>query len=463
MKDVIAARHGTKRPAVGGVTQQAHIKARKRGSRGKTTGKANTESDVSGDNHSDTETVYSYSSLSVNVNVDSDVGLYSDDVSVSRSKMSDFSSSLDVDGDNDTSLYGEDVSTPKLSDYEMPQHANVVGVGVENVSSSLDLDADTDTDTDTDTSLYGENDATAPKSPDNATSVATPVEYVSSPLVTTPKPPDKKTAVSATVENVSSSLDWDADTDTLLYGENDVPTPKLSDNEMLEAAPDGQKHILIEAEIDSEASQDESTPRVVTRTQALPSADSDKDVTQTQALPSADADEDAIILPNSLSKFPPRHYAPFYVKEYPTNIGAQYWSDEIPDPVFPEPRDTNFKLLYANWKGKFKNMLKYGEDYVKYQTFFKSGAPETTDEDLITAKIGTHTVTNKDLKTLAPGTWLNDAIIDRTTDLLASMCAEYNVTKKTDGKVAVFDSRFTALIIEHPTNSDPPYMVRKFI
>jgi hypothetical protein len=107
MKDAIDARHGIKRPAVGGVSKRARIKARKRGSRGKTTAKANTESDVSGDNDSNTETVYYYSSL--DVDGDSDVGLYSDDVSVSRSKMSDVSSWLDVDGDNDTSLYGEDV------------------------------------------------------------------------------------------------------------------------------------------------------------------------------------------------------------------------------------------------------------------------------------------------------------------------------------------------------------------
>jgi hypothetical protein len=126
MKDVIAARHGIKRPAAGGATKWARIKARKRGSRGKTTGKANTASDVSGDDDSDTEMVYSYSLLDVDSY--SDVGLYSDDVSVSRSKMSDFASFLDVDGDNDTSLYGEDVSTPKLSDHEMPQHVNVVGV-----------------------------------------------------------------------------------------------------------------------------------------------------------------------------------------------------------------------------------------------------------------------------------------------------------------------------------------------
>jgi hypothetical protein len=99
----------------------------------------------------------------------------------------------------------------------------------------------------------------------------------------------------------------DANTDSALYGENDVPTPKLSDNETSEAAPDGEKHILIKAEIDSEASQDESTPRVVT---------------QTQALPSADADKDAIILPNPPSRLPLRHYAPFFVKDYPTKIGA---------------------------------------------------------------------------------------------------------------------------------------------
>jgi hypothetical protein len=285
--------------------------------------------------------------------------------------------------------------------------AHTAGGNVENVYPLLNLDADTDTNT----ALYGEHD------------------------VTTRKPPDSETPVAAPVENLSLSLDLDADTNTALYSENDVPTPKLSDNETSEAAPDGQKHILIEAEINSEASQDDSTPMVVT---------------QTQALLSADADDDAIILPNPPSRLPLRHYTPFYVKDYPTNIGAQYWLDEILYPVFPVPRDTNFKPPYANWEGKFKKMLKYGEDYVKYQFFSKSGAPEKTDKDLITAKIGTHTVTIKDLKTLAPGTWLNDTIINRTTDLLASMCAEYNVTKKTDRKVAVFDSRFTSLIIEKP-------------
>jgi hypothetical protein len=85
------------------------------------------------------------------------------------------------------------------------------------------------------------------------------------------------------------------------------------------------------------ASHDESTPRVVMQTQALPPADADEDliealpladgdndVTQTQAVPLADIGEDAIVIPNPPSKLPPRDYTPFYVKEYPTNKGAQY-------------------------------------------------------------------------------------------------------------------------------------------
>jgi hypothetical protein len=87
--------------------------------------------------------------------------------------------------------------------------------------------------------------------------------------------------------------------------------------------------------------------------------------------------------------------------------------------------------------------------------FFDPEAPKRPDEDLVTAKIGIHTVTIKDLMSLAPGTCLNDTIIDRTSDLLASKSAEYNALKKTDRKVAVVDSRFTSLIIEQPSNSDP--------
>jgi hypothetical protein len=123
-----------------------------------------------------------------------------------------------------------------------------VAAPVESVSLSNDLDADTDP------LLYGANDVPTPKPPDNKTPVATPVEYVSLSLVMTPKSPDNKTAVASPVENVSLSIDVDADTDRSLYGTKDVPTPNLSDNETPEAAPDGQKRILIEAEINSVAS-----------------------------------------------------------------------------------------------------------------------------------------------------------------------------------------------------------------
>jgi hypothetical protein len=279
MRNAIAARHGTKRPAVGGVT--ARSKAHKRGSRGKNIRKSNTGSGVSSDDDSDTETVYSYSSQSG----DSNDGLPGEDASVWSSKMPDYPSSPDVDGDNDTSLYGENVLTPKLSDHEKsldldantdpllygdnvvrtnvtslatpieyvssslvttpkpPDNKTAVAAPVESVSSSNNLDADTDP------SLYGANDVPTLKPPDNKTSLATPVKYVSSSLATTPKSPDNKTAVTSPVENVSSYIDVDADTDRSLYGTKDVPTPNLSDNETPEAAPDGQKHILIEAEI----------------------------------------------------------------------------------------------------------------------------------------------------------------------------------------------------------------------
>jgi hypothetical protein len=86
---------------------------------------------------------------------------------------------------------------------------------------------------------------------------------------------------------------------------------------------------------------------------------------------------------------------------------------------------------------------------------FNPKAPEPPDEDLITAQIGIHTVTIKDLTSLGPGKWMNDVVIDRMTDLLASKSAKYNATKGIDRKVAVFDSRFTSLIIESPNNSDP--------
>jgi hypothetical protein len=227
----------------------------------------------------------------------------------------------------------------------------------------------------------------------------------------------------------------------------------MSVNEATESAPDGQKHILIEDEIDRVASHGESTPRVVTQTQQ---ADATTQVVP-QAVPPVDVGEDAIVVPNLESNLILREYTPRYVKDYPTIKGTQYWSDEIPDPAFPVLQETHFKPPYSNWKGRFKNMFKHGGDAyrAKYNKCFQSPAVDTYHENLITAKIGVNAVRIKDLKSLAPQEWLNDTIIDHMTARLSSIWAEYNAKKKTPVKVAVFDSRFATLIIEHPTNSDP--------
>jgi hypothetical protein len=328
---------------------------------------------------SDTETSHSHSSQ----HGEGNLGLPDEDASVSSSKVSDYPSSLDVKAEHDASLYVGDVPTPKLSDHE-----KLLDLDSENASSLVDVDAVSDP------SLYATKDK-------------------SSSPVTTPKSPDNKTAGASS----SSSIDVNVVSDPSVYGTKDVPTPNMSVNERTESAPDGQKHILIEDEIDSVASHDESTPRVVTQTQALLSADTNKDLidavpladatTQvvSQAVPPVDVGEDAIVAPNPVSNLIQREYTPRYVKEYPTIKGTQYWSDEIPDPAFPVLQETNFRPPYANWKGRFKKMFKYGgdTDRAKYNSFFQSPAIDTYNDNLVTAKIGVNAVTIKDLKSLAPG------------------------------------------------------------
>jgi hypothetical protein len=181
---------------------------------------------------------------------------------------------MDVGADFDPSVYGE--------------HA----------SSSMDVDADFDP------SVYGTTEK-------------------SSPPVTTHKSADNKTAGASS----SSSMDVDVPSDPSVYGTKDVPTPNMSVNETtMESAPDGQKRILIEEEIDSVASHGESTPRLVTQTQVP-----------------IYVGEDTIVVPNPASNLIQREYISRYVKDYPTIKGAQYWSDEIPDPAFPVLQETNFK------------------------------------------------------------------------------------------------------------------------
>jgi hypothetical protein len=107
MRDAIADRHGTKRPAVGGVT--APRKRRKRGNRGKNIRKSNTGSSVGSDGDSDTETSQSYPSKLV---------VPDEDASVSSLKMLDHPSLLDIEAEHDEHLFVGGVPLPKLSDQE---------------------------------------------------------------------------------------------------------------------------------------------------------------------------------------------------------------------------------------------------------------------------------------------------------------------------------------------------------
>jgi hypothetical protein len=267
MRNAIADRHGIKRRSVGGVTPRR--KGHRRGSRGKNIRKSNTGSSISSDGDSDTETSQSYSSQHGKGNLD--LVVPDEDASVSSSKVSDYPSSLDVEAEHDESLYVGDVPTPKLSDHE-----KALDLDSEKASSSVDVSAVSDP------SLYATKDK-------------------SSSPVTTPKSPDNKTAGASS----SSSIDVDAVSDPLVYGTKDVPTPNMSVNETTESAPDGQKHILIEDEINSVASHDESTPKVVTQTQQ---ADATTQVVP-QAVPPVDAGEDAIVVPNPTSNLILREYS----------------------------------------------------------------------------------------------------------------------------------------------------------
>jgi hypothetical protein len=245
-----------------------------------------------------------------------------------------------------------------------------------------------------------------------------------------------------------SSLDVDAKSDQSLYEKNDMLV-----NETSESAPDGQNHFLIEDEVDSVWNPGESTHSVVTQTQQWNAT------TQVvpQAVPTVGVGDDAVIVPRPESTSPLREYTPVYVKAYPTLKGKQYWSDEIPDPAFPVLQERHFKPPYSNWKGRYKNMFRHeGEAHLaKYNQFFESPAVVQYPEELITAKIGALAIRIKDLQSLGPQAWLNDNIIDLVTAMLSSIWTDFNEVKKAPVKVAVFDSRFATLIIEHPANSEP--------
>jgi hypothetical protein len=126
MRDAIADRHGTKRPAVGGVT--APRKVRKRGNRGKNIRKSNPGSSVSSDGGSDTETSQSYTSELV---------VPDEEALVSSLKVSDHPSLLDILAEHNEHLFVGGVPLSKLSDQEKS-----LDLDSANASSSVVSDAD---------------------------------------------------------------------------------------------------------------------------------------------------------------------------------------------------------------------------------------------------------------------------------------------------------------------------------
>jgi Ulp1 family protease len=87
----------------------------------------------------------------------------------------------------------------------------------------------------------------------------------------------------------------------------------------------------------------------------------------------------------------------------------------------------------------------------RYKTFFEPEVDKTLKHDHITARVGGQYIRINDLKTLGPGEWLNDTIIDQMTDVLAS-----KTDPKSKCRVAVFDSSFK-MITEQPGGDDPRY------
>jgi hypothetical protein len=107
----------------------------------------------------------------------------------------------------------------------------------------------------------------------------------------------------------------------------------------------------------------------------------------------------------------------------PTLPGKHYFSDAMEDPVF-ETDAKKSSLTYKGLDGDCEHLLIPTEEMVAwYKTFFEPKVDKRLKAKQVTARVGFQEVTIKDLKTLGPGTWLNDTIIDRMTDVLASKSA----------------------------------------
>jgi Ulp1 family protease len=143
------------------------------------------------------------------------------------------------------------------------------------------------------------------------------------------------------------------------------------------------------------------------------------------------------------------------IESPPTLPGKSYHSDDIQEPAI----ETNAKqgsFSYNDWKGDCEKLLICTEEMrIRYKTFFEPEVEKTFKDKKITARVGDHYIRINDLKILGPCEWLNDTIIDRMTDILAS-----KTDPKSKRRVAVFDSSFK-IITEQPGGDDPMYN-RKF-
>jgi hypothetical protein len=95
----------------------------------------------------------------------------------------------------------------------------------------------------------------------------------------------------------------------------------------------------------------------------------------------------------------------------PTLPGKHYFSDAIEDPVF-ETDAKKSSLMYKGWDGDCEHLLIPTEEMVaRYKTFFEPKVDKRYKDTQVTACVGFQHIYIKDLKTLGPGTWLNDTLL----------------------------------------------------
>jgi hypothetical protein len=123
--------------------------------------------------------------------------------------------------------------------------------------------------------------------------------------------------------------------------------------------------------------------------------------------------------------------------------GFEYHSDDMDDAVFDK---TQGEPPYVKWTVDLKEEMSASKALVtRYGDFFTDKNLKTMKDEKVTAKVGTQQLRVSDLKTLAPGTWLNDNVVDLMTQVLATLAIH-----RSRREVAVFDTQFTKLILKTP-------------